>query len=189
MKSATYFASAASLDGLPVNDRPQVAMIGRSNVGKSSLINHLVGMKDLAHSSSKPGRTQTINLYEIDKKFFLADLPGYGFAKKSAEQKAVFAGMIEDYLLNCETLALVLLIIDTRIPPSELDASMLEWLQFNQLPFVIVMNKVDKVKKNDLSKMHADLERNYPGIPRIEHSIDSDMHRKELLTIIENAVK
>jgi GTP-binding protein len=91
--------------------------------------------------------------------------------------------------LHCETLALVLLIIDTRIPPSELDASMLEWLQFNQLPFVIVMNKVDKVKKNDLSKMHADLERNYPGIPRIEHSIDSDMHRKELLTIIENAVK
>jgi GTP-binding protein len=189
MKSATYIASVTSVAGLPPGNKPQVAMIGRSNVGKSSLINHLTGRKDLAHVSSNPGRTATINLYEIDKRFYLVDLPGYGYAKASKEQKEVFGEMIEEYLTDAPDLRLVLLIIDARIPPSALDDSMLLFLQEERIPFAIVMNKVDKVKKNDRQKIRLELETAFPDVPCVQHSVENDEGVRAITQLIDEAVK
>jgi GTP-binding protein len=189
MISATYHSSAVNLDGLPKEKKPHVAMVGRSNVGKSSMINHLTARKSLARVSSKPGRTQTINMYEINEKFFLVDLPGYGFARQSVHQREKFADMILDYLKDSPHLKLVLLIIDARIPLSALDAEMLGWLQENNIPFVLIANKMDQLKRNDVVKLHAALAEKYPGVKVLEHSVDSAKNKNEIWHEIEKAVK
>ncbi|MFA5945380.1 MAG: ribosome biogenesis GTP-binding protein YihA/YsxC [Patescibacteria group bacterium] len=186
---AKYHSSTVSLSDLPKDNRPHVAMVGRSNVGKSSMINHLTHRKDLARVSSKPGRTQTMNLYDIDKKFYLVDLPGYGYAKKSLEQREVFADMIQDYLERTPELKLVLLIIDASIPPTDIDGLMLEWLKYKQLPFILVLNKMDRLNASEKMRLEQSLETKYPGLTLLEHSIDSDKNRNDLWTVIEQAVK
>jgi GTP-binding protein len=189
MLSATYHSSSVSLDGLPKDKKPHIAMVGRSNVGKSSMINHLTSRRNLARVSSKPGRTQTINLYDIDNKFFLVDLPGYGFAKKSVEQREKFADMILDYLKEAPHLKLVLLIIDARIPLSDLDAEMLAWLQENRIPFVLIANKIDQLKKQEVVNLHAALDEKYSGVTRLDHSVDSVKNKNEILQTIAKALK
>lgn len=188
MKSATYFASAVKLDELPHDARPHVAMVGRSNAGKSSLINHLASRKDLAHVSSNPGRTQTINLYEIDKAFFLVDLPGYGYAKKSLQTRGNFSDMIKEYLRHAAQLRLVLLIVDARTPASPLDADMFAWLTRMKVPFVLVVNKVDQLSASEMGTLNRSLDKRYPGVARINHSIHSGPHRKHVWDAIERAV-
>lgn len=187
MTSATYFASAVKLDELPRDARPHVAMVGRSNAGKSSLINHLTSRKDLAHVSSSPGRTQTINLYEIDKKFFLVDLPGYGYAKKSLQTRGNFSEMIKDYLRHAKQLRLVLLIVDARTQ-SALDAEMFAWLTRMKIPFAIIVNKVDQLSKSEMTILNRALDKKYPGVTRIDHSVDSGAHRKNIWDAIDRAV-
>lgn len=189
MIPATFFTSTTNLADLPIDAKPHIAMVGRSNVGKSSMINHLTQQKKLARVSADPGRTQTINLYDIDSRFFLVDLPGYGYAQTSKEKRAQFAGMIDDYLLLTPQLRLVLLIIDARIPPTEMDAEMLGWLQENAIPFVLVTNKMDKLSAEDARRLHRTLEEKYPGVRRIEHSITSGKNRKEIWATIESAVR
>jgi len=189
MISADYFASAVDLAQLPKDHRPHIAMVGRSNVGKSSMINHLTGRRALARTSSKPGRTKTINLYEIDKKYFLVDLPGYGYAKKSLEQREAFAGMIHDYLKDTPQLRLVLLIIDARIPLTDLDANMLAWLQANEIPFLLVVNKIDALKRLEVIELNQRLDEKYPGVTRVEHSVHSAKNKNEILSIIEKTAK
>lgn len=166
-----------------------MAMVGRSNVGKSSMINHLTSRKNLARVSSQPGRTQTINMYEINEKFFLVDLPGYGYARKSLQQREAFADMILDYLKESPHLKLVLLIIDARIPLSALDAEMLGWLQANKIPFVLIANKMDQLKRLEVTKLHDALAEKYPGVKVIEHSVDSAKNRNEIWQEVERAVK
>ena len=189
MMSATFFASTLDPLELHPDVRPHIAMIGRSNVGKSSMINHLTGQKALARVSSGAGRTQTINLYEIDKRFFLVDLPGYGYAKASKEQRELFGDMIRHYLESSLQLRLALVIIDARIPLTDLDAGVIEWLQDTNIPFAIVLNKMDEVNKQEALKVHTALEERYPGVQRIEHSIKSGKSRDEMLRVIEAAVK
>lgn len=189
MLPATFFTSTVNPLELPPDIRPHIAMVGRSNVGKSSLINHLTGQKNLARVSSGAGRTQTINLYEIDKRFFLVDLPGYGYAKASKEQRALFGEMIRTYLEGTLQLKLVLVIIDARIPLTDLDAGVIEWLQDTNIPFVIVLNKVDEMNKSETEKVHAALEKRYPGVERIEHSVASGKQRDDLLKRIQLAIK
>lgn len=189
MIPAAFFTSTTRLSDLPVDAKPHIAMVGRSNVGKSSMINHLTGQKKLARVSSDPGRTQTINLYDIDDRFFLVDLPGYGYAQTSKEKRVMFAEMIHEYLLLTPQLRLVLLIIDARIPPTELDADMAAWLQDNGIPFVIVTNKMDKLSSSEASRLHQTLEMKYPGIRQIEHSINSGRNRNELWGVIEGAAR
>jgi GTP-binding protein len=186
---ATFYASVGQRAELPDDDTPHIAMVGRSNVGKSSMINHLTHQKKLARVSSEPGRTQTINLYHIDQRFFLVDLPGYGYAKTSKEKRDAFAEIIHDYLEHSPQLKLILLIIDARIPPSELDATMLGWLQDIGAPFVLVMNKMDKVTPAEARKVHQELEEKYPGVQRIEHSIKSGATQKKLWSTIEGALR
>lgn len=130
-----------------------------------------------------------MNLYEIDKKFYLVDLPGYGYAKKSLSQREFFADMIYEYLKETPQLKLVLLIIDARIPLSELDASMLEWLKHEEIPFLVVLNKVDALKKTELTKLHETFEAQYPGVKRVDHSVDSPKNKQEILHIITQALK
>ncbi len=148
----------------PRDARPQIALSGRSNVGKSSLINTLIGRKSLARVSSSPGKTITINYYDIDKKMFLVDLPGYGFAKRSKESKRVWSSLTEDYFLKNpseDSIKLVIQLIDIRIDPTEDDIMMINWLIDNELPFVVVATKTDKLSKSQLDSALEKLKREY----------------------------
>ncbi len=189
MIQASFFKSIVRLSDLPHDNRAHVAMVGRSNVGKSSMINNLTYQKNLARVSSEPGRTQTINLYDIGSRFYLVDLPGYGYAKTSKDKRAAFAEIIHDYLYKTPQLKLVLVIIDARIPLSDLDAEMIEWLQSCGTPFILILNKIDKVKMNDAVKLNQLLERKYPGVERIEHSSLNGKNRDKLWTTIESTFR
>lgn len=189
MLAGTFFASVGNLSELPDDTRPQVAMVGRSNVGKSSMINHLANQKQLARVSGEPGRTQTVNLYDFAGKFFLVDLPGYGYAKTAKSIRENFPTMIREYLSTSEQLRMVFLIIDARIPQSPFDVEMMEWLTEQCIPFTIVMNKMDKVTKNEAFAIHRQLEEQFPGVKRLEHSIRDGKSQKTMWSAIESAIR
>src|ERR1035437_3718656 len=144
VKTATFFKSSGSISDCPKNDFPEFAFIGRSNVGKSSLINMICNNKKLAHISSNPGKTQCINHYVINDKWYLVDLPGYGYAKVSKTKRVVFSKMIQDYLAKRKTLLTVVVLIDSRLEPQENDLEFLDWLGKKELPFIIAFTKSDK---------------------------------------------
>ena len=148
----------------PRDPRPQIALSGRSNVGKSSLINTMLGRKSLARVSSTPGKTITINYYDVDKKLFLVDLPGYGYAKRSKDSQKVWSSLTEDYFLNnpsSDAIKLVLQLIDVRIGPTDDDIMMINWLIDFGLPFIVVATKTDKLSKNQLSEALKKIEDEY----------------------------
>ena len=137
---------------LPVNLQPEVAFAGRSNVGKSSLINGLLNRKSFARTSSQPGKTQTINFYHINDEFYFVDLPGYGYAKVSAELKAKWGKMIERYLMGSKQLKCVFLLVDIRHEPTANDKQMYEWICANGLRPVIIATKLDKISRGQVKK-------------------------------------
>lgn len=137
---------------LPVNDKPEVAFAGKSNVGKSSLINVLMNRKSLARTSAQPGKTQTINYYNINDALYFVDLPGYGYAKVSESIKAKWGKMIEDYLHKSKQLKRVFLLIDIRHAPSENDRIMYDWIVKNGYVPVIVATKLDKINRSQVQK-------------------------------------
>lgn len=143
---AEFVKSASHVSQCPKGDMPEYAFIGRSNVGKSSLINMLTGHKKLAKTSSTPGKTQLINHFKIDEKWYLVDLPGYGFAKVPVKEKVKWEQMTWEYLLSRENLACVFVLIDSRIPPQSLDIDFVNKLGENGLPIKIIFTKWDKVK-------------------------------------------
>ncbi len=135
--------------------RPQIALSGRSNVGKSSLINTLLGRKSLARVSSSPGKTITINYFDVDKKLFLVDLPGYGYAKRSKDSKRVWSTLTEDYFLknpSSDALKLVIQLIDIRTGPTDDDILMINWMIDMGVPFIVVATKTDKLSKKQLAE-------------------------------------
>ena len=136
----------------PENGRPEFLLVGRSNVGKSSFINAILERKNLARVSSKPGKTQTLNFYNVNDAFYLVDVPGYGYATVSEEVRQKFGKMIEEYLENRENLERVFLLIDFRIKPTQDDLLMYNFLNYHNLPVTIIATKVDKVSKNDREK-------------------------------------
>ena len=136
---------------------PEVAFAGRSNVGKSSLINTLLNKKNLARISSTPGRTQTINFFKINQKIFFVDLPGYGFAHVPIEVRQRWKPMVEEFLKEDSRLRLVILIVDVRRDPNPEDATLLEWFRHYSLPFLVVMTKVDKASRNEIAKRRQEL--------------------------------
>ncbi len=139
----------------PSDPVPQVAFSGRSNVGKSSLINTLLGRKSLARVSSAPGKTITINFYDVDKKLYLVDLPGYGFAKRNPEDKKKWSALTDGYFTdnkNIDRLTLVLQLTDSRVGPTKDDEMMLEFLRAAELPFVVVATKIDKLNATERKK-------------------------------------
>lgn len=137
---------------LPENELSEIAFAGKSNVGKSSLINALINRKKLARTSSAPGKTQTINFYNINKELYFVDLPGYGYAKVSKEIKEKWGKMIENYLQSSKQLKIIFLLIDIRHDPSMNDKSMYEWILYNGYHPVIIATKADKLKRSQLQK-------------------------------------
>ena len=148
----------------PRDPKPEIALSGRSNVGKSSLINTLLGRKSLARVSSAPGKTITINYYGVDNKFYLVDLPGYGYAKRSMESKKSWSGLTEDYFLknpSADAIKLVIQLIDIRTGPTDDDIMMINFMIDCGIPFIIVTTKTDKLSKAQLDGALKDIEENY----------------------------
>jgi len=152
VSSATFVKSSSQVDDCPETDLPEYAFIGRSNVGKSSLINKLANQSKLAKTSSTPGKTQLINHFLFNESWYLVDLPGYGFAKMPLKQKAKMEQMISNYLLRRKNLMNIYLLIDSRHDPQEIDLLFMENLAENQLPFSIVFTKSDKNKPAKLDQ-------------------------------------
>jgi GTP-binding protein len=175
----------------PQEPIPEYAFIGRSNVGKSSLINMLVERKNLARTSSTPGKTRLINHFKINDRWFLADLPGYGYAKVSKKDRELFAGMIEQYASRRTNLVCFFVLIDSRIPPQQIDLDFIEWLGDSNLPFVIVLTKVDKInqktKSKNLEMLKEELSQYWEELPLIfETSAAKGTGKEQVLGFIDD---
>jgi GTP-binding protein len=145
---AQFVISASKPSEFPAENLPEIAVVGRSNVGKSSLINALVGQDGLARTSRTPGRTRLVNWFEIDGKFHLVDLPGYGYAEVSRETREAWRPLIESYLGDRKSLAGVLMLIDVRRGPEEEELDFVPWLEAKNIPIVVALTKADKLAKN-----------------------------------------
>jgi GTP-binding protein len=148
--SARFVKSATRPDDFPRDQRPEIAFCGRSNIGKSSLLNTLTNTHGLARTSSSPGRTQTINFFLVDEQMYFVDLPGYGYAKVPKAVKENWGTMIESYLHSRNQLKLALMLVDSRMPPTDSDLMMKNWLDHRSVPNAVVLTKVDKISKNEL---------------------------------------
>lgn len=155
IKSAELETVCGVTSKLPDNQMPEFAFVGRSNVGKSSLINKLVNRKALARTSQQPGKTQTINYFRLNDSFYFVDLPGYGYAKVSKELQAKWGKMIERYLLKSKQLKLIFQLVDIRHEPSTGDKQMHDWIAANKLPSIVLVTKADKVSRSQISKQLA----------------------------------
>ncbi len=185
----TFLKSCSNLEQLPVGKVPHIAMVGRSNVGKSSLLNHIAGQKGLAHVSAEPGRTKLINLFDVDKRLYLVDLPGYGYAKTSKANRDAFADLIRDYIWKTQQLKLVFLIIDIRIGATDLDRDMLAYLESGKIPTVIIANKIDKLSKSEASSALTKVESEYPRTAVIAHSNINGQGRGEIWDAMEKILR
>lgn len=188
---AKLTATAVKYEQYPPTDLPEIALVGRSNVGKSSLINCLANRKNMARTSSTPGKTATINFYDFGGKFRIVDLPGYGYAKVSQKEREKWAGMIENYLSRRENLALVIQLVDARHKPTADDKTMFDWIKtYNYEPFVVA-TKLDKLKKSqvegNLTKIYEELQLNEESV-LIPFSAESRVGREEVLELIEYAL-
>lgn len=153
IKSADFFISSGRADQCPQDSKlPEYAFIGRSNVGKSSLINMLTGRKALAKTSSTPGKTMLINHFIINNEWYLVDLPGYGFARRGKKEMEKFRNLIEYYILERQQLTCLFVLIDSRLPPQKIDLEFIQWLGEEGIPFCIVFTKADKNKTGELKK-------------------------------------
>ena len=173
---------------LPENIHPEVAFAGKSNVGKSSLINGLMNRKSLARTSSQPGKTQTINYYNINDEIYFVDLPGYGYAQANEHVKAQWGKMIEDYLHKSKQLKLVFLLIDIRHAPSENDRIMYDWIRRNGYDPIIIATKLDKIKRSQVQKCIKILKEGLelvPGTKVIPFSSQTKQGRDEIWDLIE----
>jgi GTP-binding protein len=159
---AEHVASAGRPDQFPVPDLPEVAFLGRSNVGKSSLLNRLVGRKGLAFTSAQPGRTQVINFYQVEGKLRLVDLPGYGYARVPPAIVSQWQELIESYLLWRETLVLSILLLDARRGWMEKDLELKQWLEFHGRRYIVVATKTDKLNQKEQRRSIAAIRTHYP---------------------------
>ncbi|MBS4022967.1 MAG: YihA family ribosome biogenesis GTP-binding protein [Dethiobacter sp.] len=181
--SADYTASAVKQEQFPKIELPEFAFVGRSNVGKSTLLNSLLNRKKLAHTSSTPGKTRTINFFLINNSFYFVDLPGYGYARVSMEMKKSWGIFAESYLRERETLKLIIMLVDIRHPPTDQDRDMYEWLIHFDLPTVIVATKTDKISRSK-RQLHVDQIRKGLGLgpqgPVILYSAETGEGKEEV---------
>lgn len=194
IRNSEFITSSTDEKQCPKPDKPEYAFIGRSNVGKSSLVNMLTGRKKLAKISTSPGKTITMNHFLINKEWYLVDLPGYGYAKRSKTDRAKWEKMIRNYLLTRTNLLCVFLLVDLRIEPQKIDLEFMGWLATSQIPFVITFTKADKigavkiginmtVYKNALSESWEE----FP--PFFVTSSQTSKGKKELLSYIQKTNK
>jgi GTP-binding protein len=194
IKSAQFVISNSDVKGCPAPRLPEVAFIGRSNVGKSSLINMLVKHKGLAKTSAKPGKTQLINHFLVNGTWYLVDLPGYGYAQTSKTLRAGFSQIISTYISNRSNLLNIFVLIDCRLDAQTLDLQFMRWLAQNGVPFSIVFTKCDKLGKNSLAEKidlyKKTLLEEWSELPPIFlSSASSAMGRDELLSYIDSVCK
>lgn len=186
---AVFIAGSDKLETLPKTNYPEIAFAGRSNVGKSSLLNSIVSRKNLAHISGKPGKTQQINFYMVDTKWIFTDMPGFGYAVIGKEKRASWEKLNYGYLKGSKNLRLVIALCDGRHDPSEIDLGFWEWLEFNGLKFIIVMTKCDKIsptlaleRKAQIQEVVKDCQHCLEALP---YSAFTGMGKDQLLAIIK----
>lgn len=188
---ASFVASYPDPEQLPPAKSPEYAFLGRSNVGKSSLINMLCGRKELAHTSGSPGKTRLINLYSVDEgKWYLVDLPGYGYAKRSKKEREEWERTIQDYLLHRESLACLFLLVDANVPPQDKDLERIRWVGENGIPFAILFTKTDKKGKKgstdrNIQAFKKELQKDWAFLPQsFKTSATKGKGREEILNFI-----
>lgn len=186
--NARHEATAVHPKQYPVKGLPEVAFVGRSNVGKSSLINSLLNRRNLARVGATPGKTREIHFYNIDEAMFLVDLPGYGYANVSKEQKGAWQGIIEGYLNHREELKLIVLLVDIRHKPTEDDRIMHQWLMESQLPYAVVTTKADKINRSQMMARLKEIRTELgmgEHISVIPYSSEKGTGREELWKVIQ----
>lgn len=194
IKKAEFVISNTQVKKCPEGNMPEYAFIGRSNVGKSSLINMLTNKKGLAMTSQTPGKTMLINHFLINDEWYLVDLPGYGYARRGKEGREQIRKIIDHYLLDREQLTCVFLLIDSRLEPQKIDMDFVEWLGENGIPFCIVLTKLDKISKGQKSanrlKLEEKLLQTWEELPLIfETSSEKRIGKEELLNYIDEINK
>lgn len=191
IKTARFIMSNSDVSKCPAADKPEYAFIGRSNVGKSSLINMITNQRKLAKTSSRPGKTQLINHFLINDEWYLVDLPGYGYAKVSKSERTRFQAYIINYITKRENLYCLFVLIDARLEPQQIDLEFITWLGENNIPFSLVFTKADKLGKNKLASNIAyykkELRKQWEELPPvIVTSSQTGMGKEELLDFINN---
>ncbi len=192
IKKADFIGGTNKLEDLPKTSHPEVAFAGRSNVGKSSLINSIVNRKNLAHISSNPGKTRQINLYTVEDKWVLVDMPGYGYAAVSKADRQQWSDMMKTYFLKRENFKMVCVLVDSRHDPMDSDLGMIEWLENNDLKYLVVLTKCDKISATAIAERKKQLEdflqlcKNWVEV--LPYSSVTGMGKNELVAIIKKNI-
>ena len=191
---AEFKCSSERISQVPKDDLPDIAFIGRSNVGKSSLINLLTGRQGLAKVSGTPGKTKLINHFRINDSWYLVDLPGYGYARTSKVQRGEFSKLITDYVLRCEKLHFLFVLVDIRLEPQRIDLRFIEMLGENGVPFGIIFTKADKLSKTQreksIERFRAALSEQWEELPpMLVSSSERALGREEILDFIDSCLK
>jgi len=192
--SAEFIKSSTEISQFPSKKLPELGFIGRSNVGKSSLINMLLEKKSLAKTSQNPGRTRTINHFEINDEWYMVDLPGYGYAKFSKKERQKIMKFIKSYITESNELLNLFVLLDARIKPQQSDLKFMEWLGVNQIPFAMVFTKIDKLSSSELSKNMAnyrdEMLKTWEFLPKtFKTSAITKQGRDELLNYIQEILE
>ncbi|MCC8089368.1 MAG: ribosome biogenesis GTP-binding protein YihA/YsxC [Rikenellaceae bacterium] len=193
IKTAEFKCSSAKVEQCPVGDMPEYAFIGRSNVGKSSLINMLTGHKGLAKVSGTPGKTALINHFTINGEWYLVDLPGYGYAKVSKDKRRGFSDIIGNYILNREEMSYLFVLVDSRLEPQKIDLEFMNLLDIHGIEYGLIFTKTDKLSDNkivsNVTKYKKTLQSVRGAVPQIFiSSSDKKTGREEILDFIENSI-
>jgi len=188
ISSARFVKSAKQANDFPKDRFPEIAFCGRSNSGKSSLLNALTNSKGLARTSSSPGRTQLINFFLVDGQTYYVDLPGYGYAKVPKGIRDTWGEMVEGYLRNREPLKLAIMLVDSRIPPTDSDRTMKEWLDHFGIPNLVVLTKSDKISRNELTKALRTCAETLQTKEIIAFSAITDFGKEAVLRKIRDAI-
>jgi len=188
LNTQEFVKSVFDLKDLPENEIPEVIICGRSNVGKSSFINSLFNRTNLARTSSTPGKTRSLNYYLIDDKFYIVDLPGFGYAKISKKEREHWAKLIEGYLKTSKQKSLAIHLVDSRHKPTELDIHLNKLLQFHNIPYIVLLSKIDKLRQSEIKKTISDTITVFPELKYGENlSVYSSVKktgRKEVLKLL-----
>lgn len=188
VKNPKFEISAVKQEQYPTNGLPEVVLVGKSNVGKSSFINTMINRKALARTSSEPGKTRQINFYNIDDLFYFVDLPGYGFSKMSKKEQVIVGKFIEEYLFNRKNIVLVIFLIDIRHNPTENDKLMYDYIIRSGLPCIILANKADKIAITKVSEQVKDLQKKLNpigDIPTFPFSSERKIYQNDVWNFID----
>lgn len=185
-QNVQFITTVVQTDSLPfLRHLPEIAVVGRSNVGKSTLLNHLFGLKkSLVKVSSTPGKTRALNFFNVDEKYIFVDLPGYGYAAVSQQESQQWGQLIEHYLRERASLKVLLFLMDIRRQPTEEDMQMLQWIQHYQTQTLLVLTKIDKVSQSEKSSQTKRITDRIKGLPYVHYSSTKNEGRKELIALM-----